>query len=92
MFNIQPKFIKFADLLEKRLFRIPHYQHTYLWRRAKRQNMFKDLRKLKDRPGNSHFMATVIGLRRDTGPIVTDEYNVIEIVDGQQRLTTKKIY
>ena len=88
MLNIQPKFIKFADLLEKRLFRIPHYQRAYSWRRAERQDMFKDLRKLKERPGNSHFMATVVGLRRETVPIVTDEYDVIEIVDGQQRLTT----
>ena len=88
MLNIQPKFIKFSDLLEKRLFRIPHYQRAYSWRRAERQDMFKDLRKLKERPGNSHFMATVVGLRRDTVLIVTDEYDVIEIVDGQQRLTT----
>ena len=88
MLNIQPKFIKFADLLEKRLFRIPHYQRAYSWRRAERQDMFKDIQKLKDRPGSSHFMATVVGLRRDTVPIVTDEYDVIEIVDGQQRLTT----
>lgn len=88
MLNIQPKFIKFADLLEKRLFRIPHYQRAYSWRRAERQDMFKDLSKLKDRPGNSHFMATVVGLCRETVPIVTDEYDVIEIVDGQQRLTT----
>ena len=88
MLNIQPKFIKFADLLEKRLFRIPHYQRAYSWRRAERQDMFKDLLKLKERPGNSHFMATVVGLRRDTVPILTDEYDVIEIVDGQQRLTT----
>ena len=88
MLNIQPTFIKFADLLEKRLFRIPHYQRAYSWRRAERQDMFKDLLKLKERPGNSHFMATIVGLRRDTVPIVTDEYDVIEIVDGQQRLTT----
>ena len=88
MLNIQPTFIKFVDLLEKRLFRIPHYQRAYSWRRAERQDMFKDLQKLKGRPGNSHFMATVVGLRRDTVPIVTDEYHVIEIVDGQQRLTT----
>ena len=88
MLNIQPKFIKFAELLEKRLFRIPHYQRAYSWRRSERQDMFKDIQKLKDRTGSSHFMATVVGLRRDTVPIVTDEYDVIEIVDGQQRLTT----
>ena len=88
MLNIQPTFIKFADLLEKRLFRIPHYQRAYSWRRAERQDMFKDLRKLKEKSGTSHFMATVVGLRSDTVTIVTDEYDVIEVVDGQQRLTT----
>ncbi len=88
MINIQPKFIKFADLLEKRLFRIPHYQRAYSWGRAEREDMFNDIRKLKGKPGSSHFMATVVGLRRETVPIVTDEYDVIEIVDGQQRLTT----
>ena len=88
MFNIQPKLLTFAQLLEKRLFRIPLYQRAYSWRRAERQDMFKDIQKLKERPGNSHFMATVVGLSRETVEIGTDEYDVIEIVDGQQRLTT----
>ena len=88
MFNTQPKLLKFSDLLEKRLFRIPHYQRAYSWRRTEREDMFKDIRKLKEKPGNSHFMATVVGLCRDTVEIGTDEYDVIEIVDGQQRLTT----
>ena len=88
MLNVQPKFLKFADLLEKRLFRIPHYQRAYSWRRAEREDMFKDIQKLKDRPGTSHFMATVVGLCGEKVPIGTDEYDMIEIVDGQQRLTT----
>jgi hypothetical protein len=33
-------------------------------------------------------MATVVGLRREKKTIITDEYQVIEIVDGQQRITT----
>ena len=88
MLNIQPKFIKFADLLEKRLFRIPHYQRAYSWRRAEREDMFKDIRKLKGKPESSHFMATIVGLCGEKISIVTDEYDVVEIVDGQQRLTT----
>ena len=50
--------------------------------------MFADITKLKNKPNNAHFMATVVGLRRETKTIITDEYDVIEIVDGQQRLTT----
>ena len=88
MLNIEPKFLKFADLLEKRLFRIPQYQRAYSWGRAERQDMFNDIQQLKEKPGTSHFMATVVGLGRDTIEIGTDEYKVIEIVDGQQRLTT----
>jgi hypothetical protein len=33
-------------------------------------------------------MATVVGLRREKRAIITDELQVIEIVDGQQRITT----
>ena len=33
-------------------------------------------------------MATVVGLRREARTIITEEHHVIEIVDGQQRITT----
>lgn len=88
MFDNQPKLLKFADLLEKRLFDIPRYQRSYSWRRTEREDMFKDIRKLKEKPGTSHFMATVVGLHHEKVKIGTDEYDVIDIVDGQQRLTT----
>ncbi|MGB3490221.1 MAG: DUF262 domain-containing protein [Xanthobacteraceae bacterium] len=35
-----------------------------------------------------HFMATVVGLTRGRKQIVADQFTVVEIVDGQQRLTT----
>ncbi len=50
--------------------------------------MFEDIDRLKHRPDQRHFMATVVGLNRGQKTIVTDEYSVIEVVDGQQRLTT----
>ena len=86
--NVQPEFLKFVGLLEKRLFRIPLYQRAYSWRRTEREDMFKDIRKLKGKPESSHFMATIVGLHLKKVPIGTDEYDIIEIVDGQQRLTT----
>ncbi|MYC76708.1 DUF262 domain-containing protein [Candidatus Poribacteria bacterium] len=88
LFDNQPKLLKFAGLLEKRLFEIPRYQRSYSWRRTEREDMFKDIRKLKEKPGTSHFMATVVGLHDKKVKIGTDEYDVIDIVDGQQRLTT----
>ena len=88
MINVEPKFLTFAQLLEKRLFRIPQYQRAYSWRSKERQDMFNDIRQLKEKPGTSHFMATIVGLGRNTIEIGTDEYKFIDIVDGQQRLTT----
>jgi Protein of unknown function DUF262/Protein of unknown function (DUF1524) len=85
---IQPKFLTLSDLLANRLFRIPQYQRSYSWERKHRDDMFDDIRLLRDQPDRRHFMATVVGLNRERRTIVTDEYSVIEVVDGQQRLTT----
>ncbi len=88
MLNIQPHYLSLAELFENRLFRIPHYQRAYSWKYKQRKDMFDDIKKLKYNSDNSHFMATVVGLCRETKTIVTDKYHIIEIVDGQQRLTT----
>ena len=54
--------------------------------------MFEDIEKLAENQGdnqdNVHFMSTVVGLRREPRTILTDQYFEIEVVDGQQRLTT----
>ncbi|HEY9760696.1 MAG TPA: DUF262 domain-containing HNH endonuclease family protein [Oculatellaceae cyanobacterium] len=86
---IEPRYLNLIDLLSKRLFRIPQYQRAYSWGKKERADMFEDIRALKSAPETTfHFMATIVGLRRDTTTIVTDKFNVIEVVDGQQRLTT----
>jgi hypothetical protein len=85
---IQPKFLSLSDLLANRLFRIPQYQRSYSWERKHRHDMFEDIKALREEPDRRHFLATVVGLSRGRRTIVTDEYSVIEVVDGQQRLTT----
>ncbi len=87
--SIRPEYLTLDQLLANRLFRIPRYQRVYSWQHNHRSDMFSDIKKLKDNPTNSfHFMATVVGLRGETTTIVTDQFNFIDIVDGQQRLTT----
>src|ERR1017187_8535407 len=87
--DIQPKYLTFAELVSKRLFRIPEYQRAYSWKSKHRQDLFDDISKLKSKPaGSTHFMATVVGLQRERETIHTDEYTRLDIVDGQQRLTT----
>lgn len=89
MIDIQPQHVTLDQLVYGRLFRIPQYQRTYSWHRKQRQDLFEDIRRTWD-AGNerTHFMATIVGLRREKRTIMTKEHQVIEVVDGQQRITT----
>jgi len=87
MIDIQPQHVTLNKLFYGRLFRIPQYQRTYSWHKKQRQDLFEDIRRAAEKEC-SHFMATVVGLRRGKRTIITDEHQVIEIVDGQQRITT----
>ena len=89
MLEIDPQHYSLDDLLSKRLFRIPQYQRAYSWGRKQRSDLFEDIsRSFRADDGRKHFMATIVGLRRDMKTIITDEHQVIEVVDGQQRITT----
>lgn len=89
MLNIQPQYLSLAKLLDGRLFRIPEYQRAYSWTSSQRGDLFGDLNKtFASGREQIHFMAAAVCLRRDRKLLATDEYQVLEIVDGQQRLTT----
>ena len=89
MIEMQPQQVNLSTLFHGRLFRIPQYQRAYSWRTVHRKALFEDIERTwaagKD---SSHFMAMIVGLRRGKRRIITDEYQVIEVVDGQQRITT----
>ena len=87
--QIQPHYLCLADLLNKRLFNIPEYQRSYSWSSRERKHLFKDIKAIHNAGGNaSHFMATIVCLRRDEVKLGTDLFKKLDIVDGQQRLTT----
>ena len=87
--RIRPESLTFVQLLEKRLFRIPPYQRAYSWQKNHRRDMFDDILRLRNKTDDQqHFMATMVGLNTGTVGILTDVYDRIDIVDGQQRLTT----
>lgn len=87
---IEPKYLILADLLERKLFRVPNYQRPYSWKTKQRKDLFSDIESLLDyREERHHFMATVVCLdRKKTESIGANEYKTLEIVDGQQRITT----
>ena len=89
MITIHPQYLTLSKLLAGRLFRIPEYQRAYSWRSSERQDLFGDIEKVRDKGQDAgHFMAAVVCLRREKQTLGTDEFHVLEVVDGQQRLTT----
>ena len=86
--SIQPNYLPLGKLLANRLFRIPPYQRAYSWQRKQRNDMFDDIKNLEGDTEDFHFMATMVGLCRDTVTIRADRHSRIDVVDGQQRLTT----
>ena len=87
--EIQPQHLAFGEMIHGRLFRIPDYQRTYSWQSRQRGDLFEDIQRTwESGPDRRHFMATIVGLRRETRTIIIDEHQVIDVVDGQQRLTT----
>lgn len=89
MITIQPQYLTLAKLFDGRLFRIPEYQRAYSWTSHQRRDLFDDIKKTEAKGADAgHFMAAVVGLRRKKQILGTDEFHVMEVVDGQQRLTT----
>ncbi len=92
MMRVQPQYLSFGKLSTGRLFRIPEYQRAYSWKTKQRQDLFEDIKKVYGQgAGSGHFMATLVCLRRETQELGTDEYQRLDVVDGQQRLTTLTI-
>lgn len=85
--QLSPRHLTVAHLMQSRLFRIPDYQRAYSWGERQRSDLFEDIREAA-RSGRDHFMATVVALALEKRLIDADEFNVVELVDGQQRLTT----
>ena len=91
MMQIAPQYLTLQQLLTDRLFRIPQYQRSYSWGERQRQDLFDDIRQsYGEGTSANHFMATVIALVRDriSIPGSLGEHRKVDVVDGQQRITT----
>ncbi|NTY62307.1 DUF262 domain-containing protein [Mycolicibacterium sphagni] len=69
------------------VYEIPKYQREYAWTRQQWDELFDDLLE-EDDAAAGHFLGTIICINRTSN--ATKE-NVLELVDGQQRLTTLSI-
>jgi hypothetical protein len=90
--QIQPQHFSLGILFNDRLFRIPEYQRAYAWQTKQRTDLFEDIIKVQASGNDAeHFMATLVGLRRRKINVAAHQYVEIDVVDGQQRLTTLTI-
>lgn len=83
----RPELLTLYDLLTNRLFEIPNYQRTYSWIKKQRNDLFNDLLKVR-RKDKEHFMATIVCLSKNKKQIGGSRFDVLDVVDGQQRITT----
>ena len=92
--EIQPQYLDLQNLFKGRLFNIPDYQRAYSWTKRQRNDLFEDIRKLDERvrqidsENEFHYLAPVVCLRTEVIQLGIDRVQKLDIVDGQQRLTT----
>src|SRR3954465_3773566 len=75
------KFLKRSDQLE-----VPIYQRTYSWTRPECLHLGKDIVRGSTGECEGHFIGSIVYI--DTGIYQVTGANAIEVIDGQQRLTT----
>jgi hypothetical protein len=85
-----------TGLFAESLFQIPDYQRGYAWEEKQWKDFIQDIDALVDDKVSSHYTGTIVvydagrhAQERDYG---TDRLRVVDVVDGQQRLTTACLY
>ena len=79
------------SLFNNRAFVIPDYQRGYAWETEQRSDLLSDLEDLAQMDaGKIHYTGTLVVHNGKHAPqqVLTQQYQVCDIVDGQQRLTS----
>jgi len=84
--------VTLGEFLDKKIFRIPYYQRNYSWEEEQLIDLWDDLNFLKN--GKRHYFGTILIKDIEKTKKVSDlqAYNIYEVIDGQQRLTTISIF
>ena len=81
--------LKLPTLFHERIFRVPDYQRGYAWERAHVGELIEDMDLLN--PPRRHYAGTIVLRKLPIDPVKGSDgtlYEMHDIVDGQQRLTT----
>jgi uncharacterized protein with ParB-like and HNH nuclease domain len=84
---MHPKFASTQELLKDYLFEIPKYQRPYSWTDRELKDLQNDILKTLDK-NEDHFMATIVTVKLDHLQNNGNSLKRLEVVDGQQRLTS----
>jgi hypothetical protein len=84
-----------SSILQGKLFYIPDYQRGYAWETKQWNDFITDIDALIDEEVKNHYTGTIVIFQKDTKPTENygiDKLEIVDIVDGQQRLTTCCLY
>ena len=84
-----------SNILEGKIFQIPDYQRGYAWEAKQWKDFVQDIDALIDDKIISHYTGTIVIYQPITKPTEnygTKKLEIVDIVDGQQRLTTCSLY
>ena len=84
-----------TSLFAEALYQIPDYQRGYAWEEKQWKDFIQDIDALVDEQVTSHYTGTVVVYAaRDAvvRPYGTERLKLVDVVDGQQRLTTTCLY
>jgi hypothetical protein len=83
------------NILEGKILKIPDYQRGYAWEEKQLKDFVQDIDALIDDKIISHYTGTIVIYQpadKPTENYGTKRLEVVDIVDGQQRLTTCSLY
>ncbi|WP_062062966.1 DUF262 domain-containing protein [Aquimarina longa] len=84
-----------SNLLEGKIFQIPDYQRGFAWEEKQLKDFTQDIDALIDDKIVSHYTGTIVIYQPKEKPTENygiDKLELVDIVDGQQRLTTCSLY
>lgn len=81
---------KIQEIFNQNIFIIPNYQRGYAWEAEQVADFINDIKDAVDI--DEHYTGQIIVASKKQEIIGTVSYDVYEVVDGQQRLTTMSIY
>ena len=84
---MDPKFVTTKELFQNYMFEIPKYQRPYSWSEGELKDLQNDILKILEKD-EDHFMATIVTVSLENLKNSDSSINRLEVVDGQQRLTS----